>query len=136
MEKILAKLKTNGLRVTEQRKAVISHLEKLNFSVSIKDLHKALSLKGVKIDEASVYRFVETLREYKLIHTHSDGKVNLCSHQACTHSFHYSVECPKCHKVSEPKLSKAKEKELASLFGLTMKSVQHIGVSSLCTGCI
>ncbi|MGH1468940.1 MAG: Fur family transcriptional regulator, partial [Bdellovibrionales bacterium] len=124
-----------GLRVTEQRKAVISYLKGLKVSVSIKDIYRSLNNDGVKIDEASVYRFIETLKDYKLVHAHSDGKINLCSHQSCSHSFHYSVECPKCHKIYEPTLSKEKEKQLAAIFGLKTKSIQHIEVSSLCSRC-
>ena len=62
MEKLFKKLRDNGMRVTDQRKAILFFLSEQETSISIKDLYSGLSKKSVKIDEASVYRTVEALK--------------------------------------------------------------------------
>lgn len=135
MENLIKKLRKNGMRVTDQRKAVLLFLSGQETSISIKELYLSLSKKGVKIDEASVYRIIEAFKDLSVVHTHGDGRINLCSHQSCSHSFHYSIECPSCKKVSEPKLSHEEEKGLAKIFNLKVDSVQHIQVNAKCKTC-
>lgn len=128
-------LKNSGMRMTEQRKALLSFLEETDYSISIKDLYSSLDEQGVSIDEASVYRTVESLKTLKLVHQQSDGKIKLCSHHSCGHDFHISLECSKCHKVIEPHLDSKKEEMLSKLLGLNSENIDHIQVEVQCQDC-
>lgn len=135
MERIFQKLRSNGLRVTDQRRAVVSFLEGSGKSVSIKEIHRNLVKSGVKIDEVSVYRIIEAFKDLDLIHINSEGRVNLCSHLSCAHSFHYSTECSDCKLIMEPDLNLENEKALAKIFGLSLKNIKHVQVSIKCKDC-
>lgn len=128
-------LKNEGLRMTSQRESVITALEKSSKSISIKDLYQRLVKKNKKIDEASVYRIIETLKGYNLVHTFSDGKVSLCSHLQCNQNFHLSLECTVCHQITEPHLSAADEVNIAKSVGLKISSVKNIQVEHICHQC-
>lgn len=135
MQQILNILKEKKLRITDQRIAVLDFLIKKSTAQSVQQIYKEMSKKEVKIDEASVYRTIELLKKYDLVHINSEGGVRLCNHHSCSHRFHYSIECPHCKSISEPHLSAQKEKELAKFFSLKPELIQHIYITSKCRQC-
>lgn len=129
-------LRTSGLRMTPQRKSLIEELEHSKIGLSIKEIYKKLNTKKVKIDEASVYRTIEALRNLDLIHSLSDGKYKLCSHIACEQSFHLSLICKKCNTVLEPHLDKSKESLIADSLNLKTGQIHNLQVHILCDNCL
>lgn len=135
IEHILDMLKQNGHRQTSQRLSLIELLERSKVGLSIKDIFKKLQKQKIKIDEASVYRTIETLKELNIVHIHSNGKVKLCSHLACEQSFHLSYECESCGKVIEPHLDPNQEATLAKTLHLNLSSIRHLQVEYICDDC-
>lgn len=129
-------LRTSGLRMTPQRKSLIEELESSKIGLSIKELFKKLNAKKVKIDEASVYRTIEALRNLDLIHSLSDGKYKLCSHIACEQSFHLSLICKKCNTVQEPHLDKSQESIIANSLNLKINQIHNLQAHIVCDSCL
>ncbi len=129
-------LRGSGLRMTPQRKFLIEELESSKVGLSIKDLFKKLNHKKIKIDEASVYRTIEALRNLDLVHSLSDGKYKLCSHIACEQSFHLSLICKTCNTVQEPHLDLAKENVIASSLSLKINQIHNLQVHITCENCM
>ncbi len=129
-------LRGSGLRMTLQRKALIEELEKSKVGLSIKDIYKKMNSKKIKIDEASVYRTVEALKKLDLVHSLSDGKFKLCSHIACDQSFHLSLICTSCGKVTEPHLNLKNETQIAESLNLHLNQIKNIQINFTCTTCL
>ena len=135
LEYIAELIKQKGLRMTAQRRGLIEVLEKSKISLSVKEIFKKLTDADFKIDEASVYRIIDALKELNIVHEHSNGKVKLCSHIACEQSFHLSLECEKCKKVQEPHLNHASEKKIAQTLNLKIDSIRNLHVDYICSQC-
>lgn len=128
-------IKKHGLRMTTQRRALINVLNTSKTSLSIKQIYSKMCEKKIKIDEASVYRITEALKDLNIVHIHFNGKVKLCSHLACEQNFHLSLECQMCQKVQEPHLSSTDENQLADILKLKPKSITHLHVDYICKKC-
>jgi Fe2+ or Zn2+ uptake regulation protein len=128
-------LKNAGQRMTVQRKGLIEVLESTKVSLSIKEIFQKLSDKKFKIDEASVYRIIEALKELNLVHIYANGKVKLCSHLACKQTFHLSLECQKCKKVQEPHLDPKRELQITKTLNLKTNSIKHLHIDYICENC-
>jgi Fe2+ or Zn2+ uptake regulation protein len=135
IEYILNMLKNSGFRQTSQRVSLITVLDQSKTSLSIKDIFTKLKKQKIKIDEASVYRIIETLKDLDIVHIHSNGKIKLCSHLACEQKFHLSYECEKCGKVQEPHLVPDQETEIAKILKLDLNTIRHLQVGYLCSIC-
>lgn len=135
LEYISDLIKQKGLRMTAQRKGLIEVLEKSKVSLSVKELYKKLIDNHFKIDEASVYRIIDALKELNIVHEHSNGKVKLCSHLACEQAFHLSLECEKCKRVLEPHLDPSSEKKIANTLNLAISSIKNLHIDYICSEC-
>jgi len=100
----LETLRKAGCRITKQRTAVIECISKAKKPLSAPDIFVELSKrsKGAPLDKVSVYRALETLLEYDLVHRVSQtGAYIGCTHQHCVDSHHILSRCTQCDKVRE-----------------------------------
>lgn len=128
-------LRNSGLRITPQRIAMLEELEFSTVGLSIKELYKILKQKKIKIDEASVYRTIEALRDLDLVHSLPESKYKLCSHVSCDQNFHLSLICKICSEVLEPHLDKSNESLITSSLSLNPGQIQNLQVHYICQSC-
>lgn len=89
-------LQTAGLKVTPERLAILNVLSKANKPLSVKDLKE--KLKGTEVDQATIYRNMESLTKGKVIrlvnfqHDHNHYEIISDKH-------HHHLICEKCGKV-------------------------------------
>ncbi len=135
VEYILEILKNHGFRKTTQRVSLIEVLDRTKVSLSVKDVFAKLKKQKIKIDEASVYRIIEKLKELNIVHIYASGKIKLCHHLACEQKFHLSYECEQCGKVLEPHLDSKQENEIAKTLKLELTSIRQLHVGYVCSAC-
>lgn len=98
-------LKENGFRLTRQRISFIECLCAHDKPLTPKEITEAINSKdkdSKKTDMASVYRFIEQLRNIKLVHeVHPAKGFYLCLHQNCGQRFHLLIHCTRCSTTEE-----------------------------------
>jgi Fur family ferric uptake transcriptional regulator len=92
-------LRTNGLRATHGRIAIVKLLDASEVPLTLADIHEKVRAKGC--DFATVFRFVSILEEKKLVQRVAwiDGTTR---HEICArdgHHHHHYLICRECHKV-------------------------------------
>jgi Fur family ferric uptake transcriptional regulator len=95
-EKLTSLLKTSGLKTTQERLSILEVLSKSKKPLSIKSIKE--SLKKTPVDQATIYRTIETLigkqviRPVNFQHDHNHYEIIDNSH-------HHHLICEKCGKV-------------------------------------
>ncbi|WP_086933837.1 Fur family transcriptional regulator [Agarilytica rhodophyticola] len=108
--------KTNGARLTNKRKQVLSGLlksEKALSAYELIDICKAES--GETLPAMSIYRILEFLEKEQLVHKlNLANKYVACAHITCDHDHFVSqfLICGQCQKVREISISKTTIEEL------------------------
>lgn len=92
-------LKSHGLKKTKSRTSIINILAKSDTAISYLDIVK-LS-KKIKLDEVTVYRFLQELEKYHLVKKISSLRGYMrCDGGTHTHN-HYFLVCNDCQKITE-----------------------------------
>ncbi len=136
-EEMVAALRSEGLRITQARRAVCRVLANAGGEhLSASDVRdRANAIDGVTVDQSTVYRTLETLEESGLIqHTHM-GHSALVYHLADAPA-HQHLVCVSCGvTLAVP------ESELASFFAAItdrtgfVPDPTHVALSGVCTSC-
>lgn len=99
VDAILARLREEGMRVTESRRHILEVLFEANNPLSLQDIQDAARAKGDRVDYATVFRMMTVLEQLHLVR-----KVNL--QRSCSYfelqdpSKHYDhIVCTDCGKV-------------------------------------
>ncbi|MCB0324961.1 MAG: transcriptional repressor [Bdellovibrionales bacterium] len=99
VEDSLQTLRESGARVTATRTAVLECLGSAKRPLSARDILERIqaSPEMPKIDQASVYRIIETLLELGLVHkVFPSGHFMACRHSSCGEKLHLLAHCTKC----------------------------------------
>lgn len=104
VETSLDVLRSLGARVTKTRSAVLQALSSTKKPLSARELFELVSKSkdAGKIDQVTVYRILETLEEFGLIHrVFPSGGYLPCFHQNCGDSLHILIRCSSCEDITE-----------------------------------
>lgn len=136
IQNILFKLKDSSLRITEQRKALIDFLVESPKALTTQQIYSELTDKGIKVDEASIYRSLKVLKDLKIVHELDGGTISLCQHSSCgDHHMHMSWLCDSCGLAKEPKMEEIKLQDLQKLLGFKPNHISHVRINYLCKDC-
>ena len=97
-------LRTSGARVTKTRLAVVRAMSEAKKPLSATKLYEVFSENKSlgKIDQVTIYRVLETLKELGLVHqVFPSGGYLPCFHQHCGDAMHVLVRCSSCEEVTE-----------------------------------
>ena len=144
-DRCLSKIKTSGLRVTEQRKEIIRVLEQATKPFTAKDVADQLAeISGRDIDFATTFRTLQTFSELELVHpVGQTGHFISCNseHVCKTNTIHVIFSCFNCDHVREhqvdTKLSQSISRATESLSqGFTTSStvLYQYGLCKNCSG--
>jgi len=93
-------LKSRHIRVTRQKVAILQGILSSSTPVNASDLHDLVS-SDIRVDLATVYRTLGSLREKKLVREVADDTGTLYYEIACLHNpVHPHFKCLKCRKIS------------------------------------
>jgi Fur family ferric uptake transcriptional regulator len=99
-----AALRGSGARVTKPRLAVIhclaTAIRPLTARELFEELQRTNEVRGV--DQVSIYRILEALRELGLVHqVFPSGGFLPCFHHSCTSQLHVLIRCSQCERIEE-----------------------------------
>ena len=99
----LQKIKDSGMRITEQRKAVLNCLLKASTPLTAQEAYDAIHKRRRKkiADLASFYRIFEAFEELEIIHKVSGNSYVLCQHIGCSDKNHLLLNCRNCEGYVE-----------------------------------
>lgn len=136
LDHLLHLMKNEGLRITDQRRALLELLTSTDKAMTVPQIYQALLKRGVQVDEASIYRSVKVLKDIKIVHELNQGQVSLCQHSTCgTRHLHMSWLCDLCGNAYEPALKEKDLSELQKILGFKRNKISHIRVSYECETC-
>jgi len=142
-------LKSQGLRITRQRRLVLAVLDTTDEALSAYEMKDRLTAQGEAIDTVSIYRIFDCLETHQLVHrVLSSGKVRRCAlgdETACDkhqhHHCHHFLICQGCGRTDElhcPEILDQLEARLEALavspsgFRITG---HHLELMGLCPAC-
>lgn len=121
-------------RVTAGTRNVIEILEGPETFYSTKDIQKKLKEKGRPIDLSTIYRILEKIKQFDLIHEF-DGQFARCTDPGNPEEHHFLM-CQKCHGAEEIFLDYKQgiSDQLAKEKGFLLKEV-HLAFKGECKHC-
>lgn len=136
VDQLLHRMKDEGLRITEQRRALLELLTSTDKAMTVPQIYQELLKRGVQVDEASVYRSVKVLKDIKVVHELNQGQISLCQHSTCgTRHLHMSWLCDDCGNAFEPAIKDKDLTELQRILGFKRNKISHVRVNYLCEAC-
>ena len=132
---------SNGARLTEKRKQVLSLLLKSGKALSAYELVNAYKdERGETLSAMSMYRFLEFLEEQHLVHRLDlANKFVACEHIECVdhHTNSQFLICSECQKVKEVTISETAMQELRNNVmqaGFSLRAKQ-LEMDCICNEC-
>ncbi len=129
-------IKSEGLKGTLQRVAVLDAFLGTEDHVSVDDIHRILSRNRQKVGYATVHRTMKLIAQCGLARqVRFDDGVLRFEHRY-RHKHHHHLVCTQCGKVIEFNSDKidSAEKAILKKYGFAMHSHRH-DVFGLCKGC-
>jgi Fe2+ or Zn2+ uptake regulation protein len=140
IEPYIHKLKITGMRVTEQRKAILSLLLVAKKPITVLEAHETLNKNKKKkvADLASLYRIFEAFKGLEIIHKTSHNAYILCQHMSCETKYHVLLHCHSCNGFIEIHMPPESIEPFADFFIKNKKfqiDKHPLGLSGLCANC-
>jgi Fur family ferric uptake transcriptional regulator len=128
-------LQSAKLRNTAGRRAVLAYMTTTATPVSIEDIEKNASIAQLSLDQATIYRIVNTLTEKGLLRAvnFQEGKTRF---ELASHPHHHHVVCTNCGTVEDvkdclkPAATTQIEKETG--FTITSHALEFFGLCPKC----
>lgn len=100
INEIFDKLKSNGYKITEQRKAILEVLNSnIDSLISVENLYKKSKEIYYKTNMSTIYRNLEVLENLRIVcKIVPDNGISLYK-LMCSENHHYHIICKKCGKT-------------------------------------
>ena len=99
-ERLIARLRAAGLRLTPQRLAIYSALAQTKRHPSAQDLHEQLQGRLPSLSPATVYNTLQVLVEHGLVHEIGDAGDGVAHYDADLEP-HLNLICTRCHRIDD-----------------------------------
>ncbi|MEK6537921.1 MAG: Fur family transcriptional regulator [Nitrospirota bacterium] len=134
MEKIIAKYKDKGLRLTPQRIAILKYLDGNTSHPTADNIYRDLKQTNPTLSFATVYNTMQTLREHgEVMEITIDP---LRKHYDPNTSPHHHVICISCNDIWDVFVDYSDVLKLPSTIARGMKTVGvHVDFYGLCKNC-
>ncbi|MDR0270918.1 Fur family transcriptional regulator [Paenibacillus sp.] len=134
VEHALEQLKTNGVRITPQRHAILAYLMDSMSHPTAEEIYRALEPKFPSMSVATVYNNLKMLIEAGMVHelTYGDNSSRFDANV----SEHFHVICQKCGKIEDfsyPSLQDVEHTAEKST-GFQIQSLR-MELYGICSGC-
>ena len=129
----LHRLKTNRVRLTGPRRAVLSALEKEHTPLSAKDLWTRC--RASKSDLVSIYRILDRFEREKIVVRVELGD-GVTRYELSRAGHHHHIRCERCGDVMDVRLCVEDiERKVREQSGFELR-FHEISMSGLCAGCV
>ncbi|UCD83748.1 MAG: transcriptional repressor [Deltaproteobacteria bacterium] len=130
-------LKTKGLKLTPQRKAILEEVFASHEHFDIEELFANLRNKGKRISRATIYRTLPLLVESNLIKEAFRYQDKVSYEHIFGHGHHDHLLCIKCGRIIEFMDEKIEELQEAVCKKYGFKPTEHrLGIKGYCKKCI
>lgn len=122
-------------RMTQSRRSLFEVLSSVTAPASVADLSSLLRKRSIAVDNVTLYRNIELLQEFGLIHESKNSKWLPCSHLSSQcGTVHCIQECLSCGRVEESCLSQKEwnQSQTSRTSGFLVQSVVMSGVCRRC----
>lgn len=119
---ILSRCETKGLRLTEQRRVIVSVLEEAEDHPDVEELHARAAVKDPKISLATVYRTVKLFEERGILEklAFGDGRARYEAADRAHHDHLIDMETGHVIEFVDPEIE-ALQKQIADKLGYELK---------------
>ncbi|MEM7051399.1 MAG: Fur family transcriptional regulator [Acidobacteriota bacterium] len=135
-QRFLSGLRQRGMRVTSERLALFDEIFTLHGHIDAEHLVKTLKARGAKISRATVYRNLELLVDFGLVHRHRLGRNRFLYEHVHEGLRHDHLVCAGCGRVVEfvsPGIS-ALQGEICRAHGFAA-SQHSLQITGMCLDC-
>ncbi len=132
---VIASLRQQGERLTIQRRGVIEALCEDGGHLAIDDLQSVLLRRGLDLNEPTIYRILQWLKDLGLV-SQTDLGGNRIVYQVIGDSRHHHLVCLNCHRVIEmdDRLLDDLRARLRQEYGFEPR-IDHMAFFGLCRDC-
>lgn len=134
-EQVLASLRQRGERLTPQRRAMIEALCAQPTHLTTADLLEALRERGVDLNEPTVYRILQWLKDVGMVSQTDLGGSGIV-YQIMVGPRHHHLVCLNCGRVQDvdDALMDGLREQLRSRYGFEPR-IDHMAFFGLCRAC-
>jgi Fur family transcriptional regulator, ferric uptake regulator len=134
-ETIIERLREQGIRLTIQRQLVIEVLCQHNDHLLIQDVQQFLLQKGVDLNETTVYRILQWLKNLGIVSQTDLGQSGV-AYQLMGEEPHHHLVCLSCGKIItvDNSLFLPLSNTLRTQFGFEPR-IDHMAIFGLCSVC-
>ncbi len=123
-------------RVTKQRLAVSSALDRLDDFVSTQELHRVLQNDGLPVSLATVYRIVQSMADGGLVDALRNADGETVYRRCSVASHHHHLLCRSCGKAVEVEAPAVESWAASTAEAHGFTAVQHtVEIYGLCREC-
>lgn len=129
-------LKSRGLKLTPQRKAILEEVFASHQHFDIEGLFESLRKKGKRISRATIYRTLPLLVESNLIKEAFRSQETVSYEHIFGHDHHDHLLCLKCGRAIEFRDEKIEELQKSVCKKYSFKPIEHrLGIRGYCKRC-
>lgn len=129
-------LRDRGLRVTAERRALLSEIFAQHGHIDADQIFRAMRAEGAKISRATVYRNLELLVECGLVHKHRLTSGRYLYEHVHAGQRHHHIACARCGRLVEfvSAAIPALAAEICRAHGFASET-QQLQIVSVCRDC-
>jgi Fur family transcriptional regulator, ferric uptake regulator len=127
-------LKTNGLKLTPQRKLILDIIHKSGGHLTAEEIIKTVQTRMPGVNKSTIYRTLELLEELDCVLKSEVGDKSIYHHTEKGH--HHHLICSKCGKSihCDDDILLLVQKEIIHRYNF-ISDFKHIVITGLCRGC-
>lgn len=137
LDNLIQNLRTQGYRLTPQRRLILEVLQQTNHHVSVEEIAQDISTRypSISIDTTTIYRTLKWLRDSGVVSETSLGQGHMVYALLSQHHHHHLV-CEQCQAIIEadPTIFDTVRQELLRRYGFRAR-LAHLSVFGLCAAC-
>lgn len=136
-DEIIQHLRTQGHRLTPQRRLALEVLHQSNHHLSAEEIAQQIAVRypSIRVDIATIYRTLNWLHDAGLVSETSLGKNHMVYALVSQHQHHHLV-CSQCQAALEadPAIFDTVRHELLQRYGFHAR-LEHLSIFGLCAEC-
>lgn len=135
LEEIIAELRAKGQRITLPRRWTLQVMANEHAHLTCEQVRERLLERGIEIDEATVYRTLQWLKQNRIVAQSSLG-LGADVYSLIDEKPHHHLVCLKCHHISdiEDSLLDPLREQLSARYQFK-PTIDHYTIFGLCRDC-
>lgn len=135
LEELVEELRSRGSRITLPRRWTLQVLHDENRHMTVEELQQSLTRRGVQVDEATLYRTLQWLKQNRVVAQMTTGS-GADVYALLGDRRHHHLICVECGSISEigDELFQTLRESIRSEYGF-VPHIDHYAIPGLCAAC-